>query len=54
MANDRFYLAVVPLVGFFSDWFTDARGRVMADVPFLWVVRDIAMPVLAVEVGFVR
>ncbi len=57
VANGRFHIAVALLLGFFSNWFADAWGPTNAEgnpflvVSFLWVVIDIAMPMLAVTMA---
>ena len=51
VANGRFYFAVVLLLGFLSNWFADSWGGEFGPVAFLWVVIDIGMPILAVEVA---
>ena len=51
IANGRFYFAVALLLGFLSNWFADSWGGEFAPVAFLWVVIDIGMPILAVEVA---
>lgn len=57
VANGRFHIAVALLLGFFSNWFADSWGPTNAEgdaflvVSVLWVVIDIAMPILAVEVA---
>ena len=49
VANGRFYLAVALLLGFFSNWFSDQWGP--GPTPFLWVVVDIGLPILAAEMA---
>ncbi len=52
VANGRFHIALALLLGFFSNWFADQWGNgEFGPVPFLWVVIDIAMPILAVEMA---
>lgn len=51
IANGRFYFAVALLLGFLNNWFADSWGGEFAPVAFLWVVIDIGMPILAVEVA---
>jgi len=51
--NGRFHIAVALLLGFLSNWFADQWGEGGFDpVPFLWVVIDIGLPILAVEMAF--
>ena len=52
VANGRFHIALALLLGFFSNWFADQWGNgELGPVPFLWVVIDIAMPMLAVTMA---
>ena len=52
VANGRFHIALALLLGFFSNWFADQWGAgEFGAVPFLWVVIDIGMPILAVEMA---
>ena len=52
VANGRFQIAIALLLGFLSNWFADHWGSdEFGPVPFLWVVIDIGMPILAVEVA---
>ncbi len=51
VANGRFYFAVALLLGFLSNWFADSWGGEFGPVAFLWVVIDIGMPILAVEMA---
>ena len=51
VANGRFYFAVALLLGLLSNWFADSWGGEAGPVAFLWVVIDIGMPILAVEMA---
>lgn len=52
VANGRFHIAVALLLGFLNNWFASQWGEGgFEPVAFLWVVIDIAMPILAVEVA---
>ena len=52
VANGRFHIAMALLLGFLSNWFADQWGYgEFGPVPFLWVVVDIAMPMLAVTMA---
>ena len=51
VAHGRFYFAIALLLGFLSNWFADSWGGEFGPVAFLWVVIDIGMPILAVEVA---
>ena len=51
VANGRFVIAIALLLGFLNNWFADQWGGEFGPLPFLWVVVDITMPILAVEVG---
>ena len=49
VAGGRCYVALALLLGFCSNWFADAWGGEVSPVPFLWVVVDITLPLLAAE-----
>ena len=52
VANGRFHIAIALLLGFFSNWFADQwGGDELGPVAFLWVVIDIGMPILAIEMA---
>ncbi len=51
VANGRFHVALALLLGFLSNWFTESWGGDSNPVAFLWVVIDIGLPILAVEVA---
>ena len=52
VANGRFHIAVALLLGFLNNWFASQWGEGgFEPVAFLWVVIDIAMPILAVEMA---
>ena len=51
VANGRFHIALALLLGFLSNWFADSWGGDSDPVGFLWVVIDIGMAILAVEVA---
>jgi len=52
VAYGRFHLAVALLLGFLNNWFAGQWGEGgFEPVAFLWVVIDIGMPILAVEVA---
>ena len=52
VANGRFHIAIALLLGFLNNWFASQWGEGgFAPVSFLWVVIDIAMPILAVEMA---
>ena len=50
--NGRFHIAIALLLGMLSNWFASEWGEGgYAPVAFLWVVINIAMPILAVEMA---
>ena len=52
VVNGRSSIAVALLLGFLNNWFADQwGGGEFGPVAFLWVVIDIGMPILAVEVA---
>ena len=51
VTNGRFHIAVALLLGFFNNWFEGRWGGEFGTVAFLWVVIDIGMAILAVEVA---
>lgn len=51
VAHGRFHFAVALLLGFLNNWFADQWGGDVAPVAFLWVVIDIGLPLLALEVA---
>ena len=52
VANGRFHIAVALLLGFLNNWFASQWGEGgFEPVSFLWVVIDITMPILAVEMA---
>ena len=52
VANGRFHIAVALLLGFLNNWFATQWGEGgFEPVSFLWVVIDITMPILAVEMA---
>ncbi len=52
VANGRFHIAVALLLGFLNNWFASQWGEGgFEPVSFLWVVIDIGMPILAVEMA---
>jgi hypothetical protein len=52
VANGRFHIAVALLLGFLSNWFADQWGQgEFGPVAFLWVVIDIGLPILAIEMA---
>lgn len=52
VVNGRFHIALALLLGFFSNWFADQWGSgEFEPVSFLWVVIDVGLPILAVEMA---
>ena len=52
VVNGRSYIAVALLLGFLNNWFADQwGGGEFGPVAFLWVVIDIGMPILAIEMA---
>ena len=52
VANGRFHIAVALLLGFLNNWFASQWGEGgFEPVAFLWVVIDIALPMLAVTMA---
>ena len=51
VVNGRFYLAVALLLGFLANWLADGWGGEVGPVPFQWVVVNIGLTILAVEMA---
>ena len=52
VANGRFYLAAVLLLGFLSNWFADGWGHGETNPePLIWVILNIGQPLLAISVA---